>query len=93
MLGTEVSHYKHICIFLSVKNSPIVKLKSSKPQHVLIKFDQAAHFSSFAQFYLVIKLAPPVNVKNTLHRSESHAACPSLSLFTLNNNVTWARNV
>jgi hypothetical protein len=70
MLGLAVYHNMYICIFLlPVKNSPILKLKSLKSQHIFVKFDHAAHFSSFTEFYLVTKLALPVNIKDTLHYS------------------------
>ena len=62
-------HY--ICIFLlPVKNSSILKLKSLKSQQIIITFDHAAHSSSFKEFYLVTKLALPVNI-NTLRTGDA----------------------
>jgi len=55
----------YICNFLlPVKNSPILKLKSLKSQHMFVKFDHAVHFSSFTAYYLVTKLTLPVNINN-----------------------------
>lgn len=45
------------------------KTKSLKSQHIFVKFDHAAHFSSFTEFYLVTKLALPMDIKDTLHYS------------------------